>query len=370
MRIVTVSPYNIANYGAMLQGWALRRVLEQMGHSVCHLRVPYLWGGLHRGLALLCSHSFASLRNKMLQNKMLRQSFAELGHPPETRCYRSVGQLLAHPPVSDCYIAGSDQIFGSAYFAKEDKARVVLLGFGDAAALRLAYAVSFGSAQWSERELAHARQWNELISRFSAIGAREASGLDILRKWCGLEGAWTADPTLLLERRVYEHEILRDESTSDGNYIFKYLLGFGGSDNRILVENVINAIRNDDPCADSLQIPAVSDSVREWMRAIRNARWVVTNSFHGLCFSLLFHRQFVILGFRGRDSWRNERVLNLLSAIGLESHFVNVADRAAIKFSLRQKVDWRAVDDVLMELRTRGRSFLEASLNAKGGGDA
>ena len=65
MKIILVSPFNIANYGAMLQGWALRTVLERMGHDVKHLNVPWLWHGVRNAWRILRSKSVGNIIGKI-----------------------------------------------------------------------------------------------------------------------------------------------------------------------------------------------------------------------------------------------------------------------------------------------------------------
>ena len=129
MKIVLVSPFNIANYGAMLQGWALRTVLERLGHDVYHLDVPWLWHGIRSWWRILRSRSFNAMCFKVKLNGVIRRAFAMMGKPPVTAKYCSVSALKRNPPVADCYIAGSDQIWNINFLRSKGSADVVLLNF-------------------------------------------------------------------------------------------------------------------------------------------------------------------------------------------------------------------------------------------------
>ncbi len=363
MTILNVTPYCISNYGAMLQAWALRRVLEQLGHRVVYLNYPRFWPN-HFGFSrLLRSASFSSVRSKLAINRQLDLVRGELGGWSETKPYHSSNSLLANYPEADCYLVGSDQVFSRHFLTNIDTARHALLAFGPDHVRRVAYAASFGCPKWSEREIAE-MQWAEpWLRRFTAIGLRETSGVEILRDWVGLEGRWTPDPTLLWNADAYGQQFAMRRINKVRPRVFAYMLGFLNDDcrnglYRSAVETVARYLGGDVEVCQSKPAQKLS----WWLSNIVNADYVITNSFHGICFSILFHRPFLPLGFDGVDSWRNARVLNILQKLGLSNRFVTCLDRGALQGIVSEKIDWNRIDVLRKDFSVIGRSFLETVL--------
>ena len=127
MNILNVTLYNISNYGAMLQAWALRQVLEGMGHEVKNLYYRKEYPGIFNWRGLLRSKSLASVRCKLGINKQMRQIEAEIGGWRQTRPYWSIRDIQRHPPEADCYIVGSDQMLRAERMLNLEKAVPSLL---------------------------------------------------------------------------------------------------------------------------------------------------------------------------------------------------------------------------------------------------
>ncbi len=310
MQIIIATPYKIANYGAMLQAWALRTVLERMGHSVRYLNCRYMWPGVFGWKKLLCSRSVSAFLCKLRINRFVRNVQEELGGIPETEPYDSLGALLKHPPKADLFIAGSDQIFSPNNFKSRPRWLPILLGFGDKGTKRLTYAASFGT-----HTTADLRPNDEIranMTRLSAIGLRERSGVALLKEWMNIDGEWTPDPTLLLTAEDYR-QAFRLTTSGGGGYIATYMLGWK------------NVARLEKACSDAFNEYGVEDmkvvklndalSLTEWLSHLANAACVVTNSFHGYCFSQIFGVTCKLLEFDGADYWRSERTRDLRRAL-------------------------------------------------------
>lgn len=301
MRIVVATPYKIANYGAMLQAWALKTVLEKMGHSVSFLNCQYLWPGILPLKRLLLSRSFSAFSSKLRTNRMMRSSIMELGGLPETRPYNSVGDLLSNPPDCDCMVAGSDQIFHPWYFSDRRRYIPVLLGFGAPETKRFIYAASFGTSDADSLNVSS--EAKAMLSKINDVGVRECSGCRILKQRFGIDGFWTPDPCFLLDEGYYI-DFFNLSRRAGQKYIAVYTLGF----NRLkaLRDDIVSKAKVKYDCED-VHIISGGISLSEWLDEIRNATCVVTNSFHGHCFSRIFNVPLELLEFDGKDAWRNER---------------------------------------------------------------
>ena len=301
MRIVVATPYKIANYGAMLQAWALRIVLEKMGHSVRYLNCRYLWPGILPFKRLLLSRSFSTFFSKLRTNRMMRSSISELGGLPETQPYNRIEDLLSNPPDCDCLIAGSDQIFHPWYFSDRRRYIPILLGFGSPETKRFIYAASFGTSDATS--LTVSTEARSMLSQINDVGVRETSGCRILKQIFGIDGFWTPDPCFLLEEEEYV-EFFHLSRNAAQKYIVVYTLGFGRL--KALRDDVVLKAKQKYGC-ENVHVLSSGISISEWLNEIRNAACVVTNSFHGHCFSRIFNVPFELLKFDGGDAWRNER---------------------------------------------------------------
>ena len=307
MRVVLATPYKICNYGAMLQAWALKYILESMGHEVKYLNCRYMWPGIFGWRKILFSKSLGGMRNKIRINHVMRSCIEELHGFSETRPYDTLSDLIRNPPDCDCLMSGSDQIFGANYFIERKRYLPVLLGFGRRDIRRVVYGGSFGTPNYDQLMIND--EIRDCFARISSIGLREHSGIDILRKLTGLEGCWTPDPTFLLSKEEYCAAFKIAATSRCHPYICAYMLGWVGRD----------AIR-DKACKDAMErfggkeIHVIHGdiSVAQWLDEIAHASCIVTNSFHGHCFSLIFNKPCVVLGFDGEESWRNERNDDLL----------------------------------------------------------
>ena len=102
----------------------------------------------------------------------------------------------------------------------------------------------------------------------------------------------------------------------------------------------------------------------EWVSLVKNARFVVTNSFHGTVFALLFRKPFIVAGLTGERVSANARAINLLRAVHLESRFTSTFSEQSVKTLMSNEIDWAEVDKRLADLRQTGNEFLTMQLEA------
>ena len=100
------------------------------------------------------------------------------------------------------------------------------------------------------------------------------------------------------------------------------------------------------------------EGIEGWMLAIASSKYILTDSFHGLVISLLYHRQFVILpGLSGRVT----RLQSLLRLVGLENRIMSLKDSSAdIFYKLQQPIDYQKVDDILAREREKSWMYLKS----------
>lgn len=364
MKVLSVTPYCISNYGAMLQAWALRHVLEKMGHAVQYLKYPYFWPGHFGWSRLLRSRSLGALRSKLAINRQMETVCKEVGGWHETRPYRNPEELAADPPTADCYLVGSDQVFHLNLLKGVSESRHALLNFGADSVRRVAYAASFGCPVWTDEVIA-SHQWAvPLLKRFAAIGLRETTGVALLRKWTGLSGSWTPDPTLLLDAEDYCRQFKVDCAPKTGRKrVVSYMLGFTNEPQRkLLHDHCCQRVAAHLGGAVDFIAMQPHQSLGCWLNSIANADYVITNSFHGICFSLIFNRPFLPLGFDGAEAWRNERARDILAHVGLLDRYLTCENQSEVDVVLSRSFDWEALNARRREFSKIGRQFLSEAL--------
>lgn len=99
-----------------------------------------------------------------------------------------------------------------------------------------------------------------------------------------------------------------------------------------------------------------------WLSRVASASAVLTNSFHGMVFAILFHKPFVVFRLRGENSGMNERIESLLGRLNLRCRCVDVGDMCAMKVAIKGRIDWEKVDEVLEADRRSSLDFIRRSL--------
>lgn len=258
----------------------------------------------------------------------------------------------------DGFVVGSDQIWRPAYNIGNE-ANTYLAFARKWNIKRVAYAASFGTDQW-EMSPKLTEQCRNLISLFDYVSVREASGVDLCRKYLGIEADNVVDPTLLLPREAYEKIVENAHVPVSSGTLLTYVLD-ETKEKQAVVERVIEQYalkpfrvnsRFEDstaPVEERIQPP-----VEQWLRGFMDARMVVTDSFHACVFSIIFNRPFVVVGNEGRGL---SRFHSLLSLFGLEDRLVtSPADMPA------NDIDWAEVNARLVTLRKTSVSKLKEAL--------
>ena len=190
----------------------------------------------------------------------------------------------------------------------------------------------------------------------------EKSGIDLCKRHLSVEAKWVLDPTLLLTEKDYLRFVTLPSENDSSNHIFAYLLDFDSPLNQAVLQNIaeetkweiqtISLIKN-----KLLKRVCPTLSIPNWLSNLYNAEFVVTDSFHGCVFSILFKKNFIVLeNARGG----NARIESLLSLLGIENRVVRGV-RANVINSL-PVIDWKAVDRVLNEQRKESILYIENAL--------
>lgn len=351
------------NYGQILQAYALCTYLRNKGHDASLVDFAYDidWETIppisfkSRLKYIIKESPFFKLYKKHKDKcKFLqfKQNYLQI-YPQKYPSYKS---LLRKPPIADVYMTGSDQIWGNHIKRIEP----FFLSFGADNISRIAYAPSFGTPTLSEDRKIKIKP---LLSKYSAVGIREKSGVEIAKNLGRSDAKWVPDPTLLLNADEWS-AIAYNESPfkSSGKKVFVYIIG-NDNDERLLsfAESIPNAeiiIASDSP---NQPIGKMYLSLPEWIRAIQDCDYVITNSFHGTMFSLMFNKQFLTFERIGRAAHMNVRVRSIVEITGLQNRLVQSDSDISFE-TLKLPINWLSVNSKLNDWKKVGEDFLTNSL--------
>lgn len=338
MNVALLTIWHEMNYGAELQAYATIKILKNLGHNVRMIDIR------------LSDRDCLSLKSRIIQ---LIKSYSPVSrkfnafwkdHIPTTKRYYSIEQLCKDWPNADVYVVGSDQVWNPQITGTFND--IFFLNFGSSDVKRISLASSFGQDAWEYPELIPSIK--RLLSKFSLISCREESGVKILKETFGYDAKLVLDPTLLLD----SYSELYDGNFNTTDKIVYYPL----SDDRELAD-LANKL------ADYYNIEAVNinkasylwgkilwdkPSIGEWLKNIAEAKFVITRSFHGLVFSLLFNKDFAVL--KGRNN-RTTRLTNLLKLLNLEDRMFNDTKEMWQKAPWNAPICYKQVNRRLSELR-------------------
>lgn len=353
--IVTFPIDRSANYGGVLQNYALQRVIHKLGHTPVTLRlddiVPpdnnkNLW------------QRYLSKKPKGLPNQSTPlQSFCERYISFTNKIYLPVKPEYLSNENIHAYIAGSDQIWRPSQ-THQHFLRYAMLDFTSSInVIRIAYAISFGHAIWSlPRKILFIRL-RKLVSQFDAISMREDEGLKYCRQYLKIKHPQLVmDPTLLLLPDDY---MSIATGSSAENHLVTYIL-----DDTPEKRNAIDRLFQNGHFSGRRDFSIKTTEgkcqpkMEDWLTAFKTAKLIVTDSYHGTAFAILFRRPFITIANKNRGE---ARFFSLLSRLNLTNRLVSCPNDLTQEACARP-IDFDAAYTRLEIERQKSISFLRQAL--------
>jgi len=311
------------NYGAILTAYSLQTVLLKLGYN------PYLIG-------------------KAIQKNSLTQFIDENLFSGGINGFNdNLNKLKALNKYYDNFVVGSDQVWRYEYL--NNLYKVLFLSFVEKNKNKIACAASFGTDHWDGpwELLGKIRKY---IKSFNKITVREKSGVKICKNTFNAEAKAIFDPVFYLKNSDWNKLLDRSTlnlSTSSMIYIL---------DKSEKITNQINSILEKvNPIQHWLNIG--STSIYDFLKGIQSSQRVITDSFHGLCFSIIFHKDFICLCNKDRGE---ERFISLLSDLGLMDRLFY--DLSKVNIEKLPPIDYSIVDKIIELKRQEGLQFLQSNL--------
>lgn len=372
------------NYGQQLQCWALQHYLREKGYNAFLIR-QYIFPRKKRCIKRIkqvvknALHSFFCA-SRLAYNPLVHKCFSfcidkdtyrrkfplfRQRYIKMTRIY-TPEELLNNPPKAEMYITGSDQVWNCNI--PLDNWKSYFLQFGDERTKRVAYAPSMTIRAELNNRLEYFRKY---LSSFDAISAREQSTVDLCKQ-LGFNATVVVDPTLLLD--IYQYRALYQDMQNKivPNSIFIYSLNYS-HDGELPIEAIKEFAAKEKheivvtpgtgysrDKEDLTDVIYRYFSIEEWLCQIESAKLVVTASFHGVVISILFHKPFIYTPLSGEFSMGNNRILDLLETLKLNSC---IWDRErSVGSYLENQIDWGSVNSLIRQIRAKSYAFLETAL--------
>ena len=359
MKIGIVTQPLSRNYGGILQNYALQQTLIALGHT------PYTFDLGAFGWGDVVETNIKSIVKRLIgrpANFVTTPQQYALSELPLRRFVESHISLIKprskRPTAAkiaeyglEALVVGSDQVWRPRYnYAIED----MYLGFARTLNIRrIAYAASFGTEEWEYSE-AQATKCRELITMFDAISVRESSAVALCREHFSVEATHLLDPTLLLTAEEY-NTLTTSIPKRKEPILFAYLLD--RSEEKLLFIN---------KKAKQLGVTAVimgagedintNDCIELWLSYFRDAQYVITDSFHGCVFSIIYNCNFTVISNNMRG---NSRMLSLLQQLDIKGRYIESFDDDIVN----SIIDWKEVNMRLNNLRILSKNFLTLNID-------
>lgn len=367
------------NYGGLLQAYALKETLHSLGHDtvIINRRAKNIsW--LRKQASILKSRVIKrdinpSFLLNNLQKTVISQetlSFQKKYIPELSNLITDTKGMFALNEMGfDAYIVGSDQCWRPRYspnihnyfldFAKDKKD-----------IRRISYAASFGVSEWEFTGL-DTNICRNLLEKFDAISVRENSGIELVENYLGRDDAINVvDPTMLLPLEKYEDIISKERIDSSVGALKVYILDKNKEKN-----NIVNFVKNTLNIKPFEVLPTkrlgsekvTNDNVKDfvypnpakWLRGFKDAKFVITDSYHGTLFSILFNVPFITIGNTNRGMARFESLLNMFE---LRDRLIAGYSEDDINDIICKKIDWPNINIKIKDEQDKAINFLKTNL--------
>lgn len=372
--IVTL-PFNW-NYGGILQTYALQQALKDLGHEAATINRDTVLTSFKLKVLLIIRRSILRIIGKKVivrpwptktEEKIIRQHTDKFISENIATTYLLKSEAdfknLANYNF-EAFITGSDQVWRPKYSPVLENH---FLGFLDkkSTVKRIAYAASFGVDNWefTEQQTVSCR---ELAGLFNAISVREDSGINLCEKYLNVKAEQVLDPTMLIIKEKYIELVEAENLVPFSGKLFNYVLDISPEKSKF-IENVAKRLglvafsstaRSFRDLGRKRLNECIFPPVTKWIRGFMDAEFVITDSFHGTVFSIIFNKNFIAIGNATRGM---TRFTSLLKIFGLEERLILEINDRALQIA-DSPIDFNKVNKILEKERDKSIAFLKNAL--------
>ena len=364
-KILTITCHNVYNYGATLQEYALVTYLNQLGFDAKSIRYKPDYLSQHFNIWSVGNPRFDKpilkqlylllklpARLNALKRKKSFDAFEAQHMKFTNNTFHHNNDLKANPPLADAYICGSDQIWN--HFFPNGKDKAFYLDFVPENKTKISYAASIATDHIPEKLVSF---YQKHVGNIDAVSVREKSAVALLNNIGIKEVQQVLDPVFLLDKGCWETNFVSKETDK---YIFVYDFDSNPKIKEAALDlksklncKIFSVNKNIDYADENFwdKDPA------KFLSLISQTQYTLTNSFHAVCFSLIFERPLLVFN---RNENINTRMQDLLGIMGIENNLISSFDMK--KFKLYD-INYERVRPLKVNKIKESKDFLKQALS-------
>lgn len=335
------------NYGGTLTYFALNKAIKDLGYSVMMIRAP---------------HSDATMPN----TDTVPMRFA--------RKHYVISRLYAHRDMHllnyACkgFVSGSDQLWNP--YLEQYAGKECFLSFANQNSLRISYASSYGNVSSFPEQFI--TKYKPELKKFDAVSVREDYGVELSKKYFDIDAQFVCDPVFLCKREDYEELAKQSSCEFPKKFTLDFVLD-PDEEKTAAIKYVAEKLGADFSCFTDLQnteqkrqafkLPDstiyANHAIEDLVKAYSKCDFVVTDSFHGTCFAIIFNKPFISIANHSRGAKRFE---SLLRWTGLTDRMVNSVEEIFSKPELLNPINYAAVNEKVAAFKAKSLEWLKAAL--------
>ena len=387
-KVGIITMHKVPNFGSALQAYALQRKVDELGYDAELIDYHYpneyhcakqgltyfpqrstfrlfLLNLVARLMLALCLNKFKSKAEECVERYELQKNYRRFyrRYFKLSRFYDSIDAVCNNPPDYDIYMTGSDQVWNPRFVANDP---VFFLDFAGAGKPRLSYAASMSNRKIGKE---FEDSYKAYLQKYAAISVREESTAEIVSRMTGKNANVVCDPSLLLNKDEWL-EICPKTSLLKENYLLLYIQSYSYdpypnivSFTKELAKHlglkvvILMGLRE----GYSIEGAATFETAGpfEFLQLFRDARFVVTTSFHGTAFALNFKKDFysVVKEINGNDC----RIADFLRQCTAEHHLLEIGSLNGTENLPQANTADSEMQD-LLKFRNQSLNFLKEML--------
>lgn len=338
--------YSSNNYGSCATNLALYLAIENMGYTpiILNSLVPM------RGI----SKNYLSKNCRLCPEVFVKDDFY------------TINKLF------NKFVVGSDYSFNITAGTTRKYLEYFLMGFVESNNKKIAYAPSLGLPDFEHDEYTKAI-YKHLLSRFDFLSFREDSAVEHCKKYLGLDSKYVMDPVFLVNQGTYKNISMKSKLNIKEKYILAYILDASAEkveliqkySNRLGIKSlIILDINNYEKNATFFKSGLLGKlAFEDFIYYYINAEFIITDSFHGTCFSLIFNKKYISLKNRNRK--RFDALINFMKVkVNFIPIFNNTLEASRVDV-FNQDYNFEVINNILDNCRTECSNMLMKALSEK-----
>lgn len=352
MNLGIITFHRALNYGAILQAYALQQFLLKLDikNNIIDYRCPYIEHFYKPIKANIIRQPKSFIKEWLycVPNTLKRKKFDKF-----TKKYLFMTEKISHYTdliglnnIFDCFVTGSDQVWNSRWSGFDG---AYFLDFAHSNK-KNSYAASFGASSIDEKLI---EKYKKYLLAFNFLSVREADGVDIIKGLIDKEAVVSIDPTCLLSIEDWKKVA---KPPKEKGYVLLYLL-----EQSLYLENFAKELAE----KNNIKVITITDGLKkkkglkqygflgpdEFLGLFCNAEYIVTNSFHGLMFSVIFKKQFY-LAYQQYAGAPNSRLKNFIKEYHLERRVLSINQPI-----FKEDIDYDKIDLMIQEAKEKSKNY-------------